>query len=244
LAVGVQSRILIPENRLLARLPHEELRSLWPALKRVELKSRQVLHHWNMPIRHVYFVERGLVSVAARTGPTDSVEVWLVGSDGLVGLPAVLADCDAHPHRRTVQIRGAAFRMTTAELRSAMARLPAFRKTLLSYAEVVLLQSSQSGACNSRHLLRQRLARWLLCAHESLKSKELPLTHEVLGRLLGVRRASVTECLAGLEGEGRLENTRAFIRIEPERLEKVSCVCYRIIRGEFNRVLGHLKPRD
>lgn len=191
-----------------------------------------------MPINHVYFPESGLISVAARTGVNESVEVWLVGSDGLVGLPAVLADCDAHPHRRTVRIGGAAFRITTSDLRKAMESLPRLRMTLLRYAEVVLLQSSQSGACNSRHILRQRLARWLLVARDSLRSDELALTHQVLARLLGVRRASVTECLAALEGEGCLENTRAFIRICPDRLEQVSCMCYRIIRGEYNRLFG------
>lgn len=210
MAVGLQKQpVLVAENRLLARLPAEELLCLRAALERVVLKPRQVLHHRNMPIHHVYFLEKGLVSVAACTGPGESVEVWLVGSDGLVGLPAVLADCSTHPHRRTVQIRGAAFRITTTELRKAMDSLPSLRTTLLSYAEVVLPQASQSGACNSRHVLRQRLARWLLVAHDALRSEELRLTHQVLARLLGVRRASVTECLAALEGEACLENTRA-----------------------------------
>jgi CRP-like cAMP-binding protein len=191
-------------------------------------------------MEHVYFVERGLVSVSAKTGSDQSVEVWLIGSEGMTGIPILLGD-DAHPpHRRVVQVGGTALKITAPEFRRVLEDFPKFRKLLLKYVQAVLVQTSQSGACNLQHALKQRLARWLFIAQEGLESKTLPLTHEVLSRLLGVRRASVTECLASLHHEGAIELGRSSIQIRNfAQLESASCGCHRLIRGEYQRLLGN-----
>jgi CRP-like cAMP-binding protein len=227
-------------NRLLRLLPERRLMRLMPLLERVEIRPHQILHHWNMPMEHVYFIEHGLVSVSAKVGGGSSVEVWLIGCEGMTGVPAILSDHNAPPHRRVVHVGGKALRISIQDFHHALREVSSLRDTLLRYVHVVLLQATQSGACNANHLFKQRLARWLLTAREALQADEIPLTHLVLGRLLGVRRASVTECLSVLESEEAIHSARGVIRIvDSRKLESISCDCHRIIKREYERVFSH-----
>jgi hypothetical protein len=116
--------------------------------------------------------------------------------------------------------------------------LPVMRTLLHRYAHVVLQQTSQSGACNAHHSLRQRLCRWLLVARNALAADELSLTHEVMARLLGVRRASVTECLDLFQKEGMLKLQRGAILVgDTGKLEAACCDCYGLIMREYHRQL-------
>jgi CRP-like cAMP-binding protein len=228
-------------NRLLLAIPADELTQVFSISERVWLHAHQILHDYMVPIDHVYFVERGLVSVAAKVGHEKFVEVWLVGSEGMVGAPVVLGAAIEPKHRRTVQVDGQALRIRTDEFRKAMEDLPAFRKTLYAYLNVVLLQASQSGACNSTHELKHRLARWLLVAQSCLNADNIPLTHGVLGQLLGVRRASVTECLEHLESQGLINTKRGQITIcNSHNLEEVCCDCFRLIQQEYEQQLASI----
>ena len=188
----------------------------------------------------VYFIESGLVSVSAKVGENRFVAAWLVGSEGMIGAPLVLAGEDRQPaHRRVVQVGGAALRLTARDFVRALPKLPVLRAVILRYVSVVLLQASQSGACNTVHRLRQRLARWLLVASSALQSPDVMLTHEVLGQLLGVRRASVTECLDVLEKEGCIRNARGAIHIhDTAMLRDMSCDCFNLIEREYLRLLS------
>jgi CRP-like cAMP-binding protein len=207
-------------------------------LQPVELKPRQILHHWGTPMEQVYFIERGLVSVTTRISRDSAVEVWLIGCEGMTGVPVVLGGDFAPPHRRIVQVGGSALRLASSDLHRAMDESAALREMLLRYAQVILLQASQVGACNAHHTLEERLCRWLLMARDGLGGDELPLTHRVLSRLLGVRRASVTECLGALERKGALENTRGLVHIvDAAILNESCCACYRLIRCEYERLL-------
>lgn len=228
-------------NRLLRVLPAEELSRLLAVSERVRIRPRQVLHHYKLPMEHVYFVEQGLVSVAAKVGREKFVEVWLIGSKGLVGAPVILNANTDPLHRRTVQVEGVALRIAVGEFGRLVKELPVMRAVLDAYLAVVLVQTSQSGACNSVHQLKQRLARWLLLAHNALSSDDIPLTHEVLAQLLGVRRASVTESLKDLQSEGLVATKRGSIKIENMReLESVCCECFRLIEGEYERQLDRI----
>jgi CRP-like cAMP-binding protein len=219
-------------------LPAADLARLLRIFSRVEIKPRQVLHHWRMPMEYAFFVESGLVSVASRIDRETFVEVWLVGSEGMLGLPVVLAEGDDPPHRRVVQVGGSCLKAPMPDFRKAVEEMPSLQRLLMRYARVVLLQTSQSGACNAHHEVKQRLCRWLLFARDALERDELPVTHEVLGRLLGVRRASVSECLGVLESELMVETRRGRIRIaDPVRLEAACCDCYRLIKHEYQRLL-------
>jgi CRP-like cAMP-binding protein len=229
-----------PRNRLLRLLPEEEKARLLSIAETIELRPRQVLHHWRLPMDNVYFVETGLVSVSAKVGANRFVAAWLIGSEGMIGATLVLAEDDRKPpHRRVVQVGGSAILVPAQQFLSMLPETPVLRSVILRYVSVVLSQTSQSGACNSVHPLRQRLARWLLVASNALESPDVLLTHEVLAELLGVRRASVTECLEVLEEEGCIANSRGVIHIrDAATLRGTSCKCFEFIEREELRLMN------
>jgi CRP-like cAMP-binding protein len=223
---------------LLASLSAADWDIISPLLQLVELRPRQTIHHARMPMDHVYFPERGLVSVSARIAPDQWVEVWLVGSEGMTGVPVVLGDSREPALRRVVQVGGTALRMASGELMRVMAESRSIEGLFRRYIEVVLLQTAQSGACNAHHSLKQRLARWLLLARSGLQDDVLPLTHNVMSRLLGVRRPSVTECLGVLQAQGAILMSRGEIRItDPTSLENICCHCHQVIKHEYQRLV-------
>jgi CRP-like cAMP-binding protein len=228
----------VVRNRLLRGLPAAELGRVLAACERVEIRPRQILHHWNLPMHDVYFVEHGLISVSVKVSRERSVEGWLIGSEGMTGIPVLLGDAENPPHRRVVQVGGSALRMSAKSLLAAIQELEPLRETLLKYVQFVLSQCSQWGACNAHHSLRQRTARWLLGACDALQSERLPITHQLLARLLGVRRASVSECLAALEAAGAIRNTRSLIEFaNRDALQAAACDCHRIVGREYRQLL-------
>lgn len=240
---GVQTRLAV-QNRLLQLLPAEELSAVLAQADRVELRARQVLQHWKLPIEHAYFLQSGLVSVAAKTGNDRFVEVWLIGSDGCVGVPLVLAPQAEPLHRRTVQVGGEALRIPASSFRELSHRLPTLRAVLGRYLAFLFVQTSQCGACNLRHPVKERLARWLLLARKALAADDIPLTHEAVSQLLGVRRASITECLEAFQSEGLIGMRRRFIRIEDaQKLEHMSCHCFGLIDREYRRQITFFSSR-
>src|SRR5262249_12267619 len=114
-------------NRLLCGLPAADLASVLRLCERVELRPRQILHHWNLPMHDVYFVEHGLISVSVKVSRERSVEGWLIGSEGMTGIPVLLGDADNPPHRRVVQVGGSALRMSARDLVAAVQELEALR---------------------------------------------------------------------------------------------------------------------
>jgi CRP-like cAMP-binding protein len=237
--LGARREPLRCGNKLLARLPDTELARFLPHFERVEIAARQVLHHRNLPMDYVHFVEAGLISVMAKMSEQSWVEVWLIGSDGTTGIAVALGD--HHPqHRRVVQIGGSALRIATPALRRLLSDSKPLRDVLLKYVQIVLLQASQSGACNAQHAVRQRLARWLLLARDSVGSSRLPLPQQVLGRLIGVRRATISDCLRDIEASGAVRTTRRLVEItDADALEALACDCYRTIKRERQRLLGY-----
>jgi len=228
-------------NRLLLAIPADELSWVLSISERVQLTPHQILHEYMVPMDHVYFVESGLVSVGAKVGRDKFVEVWLTGSQGMVGVPVVLGAGAEPLHRRTVQVGGQALRIGTRDFRQALESLPAFRKALHAFLNVVLSQTSQSGACNSTHSVKHRMARWLLVARSGLNADDIPLTHGVLAQLLGVRRASVTECLDHFESQGLINTKRGKIVIcNSSDLREICCDCFRMIDREYEQQLASL----
>lgn len=226
------------KNGLLRALPEEELAILLRTAEVVPIRPRQILHHWRLPMDHVYFIERGLVSVSARVDD-NFVEAWLVGLDGFVGSPLLLTDDgQLPPHRRIVQVGGEAVRLSAREFVAVLPTLPFAHNLLRRYLQVVFFQVSQFGACNAVHPVKARLARWLLVARDGLNDDELPITHEVLGELLGVRRATVTESVDALQRAGVVRGARGTISItNGDALRQVSCTCYDLVRREYRRLI-------
>lgn len=224
-------------NRLLQTLPAGELAALLPFLEVVPLKTRRILHHARLPIEYAYFIEAGLVSVIAGTDQDSHfAEAWLIGREGTAGGVPLVLGRETSPHRRVVQAEGTAYRIASSDLVQAIDRLPILRAALLGYAHRALIQAAQTAACNAQHSLPQRLARWLLTAQDRLSREELPFTHDLLSKMLGVRRATVTDVIHALEAAGAIATARGRIIVaDRAQLEEISCDCYRVVRAELER---------
>ncbi|SDC73789.1 Crp/Fnr family transcriptional regulator [Belnapia rosea] len=229
---------LMSRNRLLAALPSDLLAELWPQLASVELSLRQVLHKPGEPIEAVYFPETGWVSMLAYMEDGDAAEVGLVGREGFVGLP-VLLGADHDDIEAMVQAPGTALRMDARTFRQELQRLPALHNLLLRYALIHHGQVVRTAACNGRHHIDQRLARWLLMAHDRAEGDEFPMTHEFMSMMLGVRRAGVTVSAGTLQKAGHIQYGRGQITItDRPGLESVACECYGVVRHSHDSLFG------
>jgi len=228
-------------NRLLTALPPKDLAQIWPRLEAVELPFRQVLHAPGKPIPAVYFPETGYASMLAYMEDGDAAEVGMIGREGFVGLP-VLLGTDHDDIEAMVQSPGTALRMNTLAFQAELERIPAFRTLLLRYALVHHGQVARTAACNGRHYTEQRLARWLLMAHDRSEGDEFPMTHEFLSMMLGVRRAGITVAAGQLQKAGFIRYDRGRIQItDRPGLESTTCECYGIVRRASDQLLG---PED
>jgi CRP-like cAMP-binding protein len=177
-----------------------------------------------------------LASLMAKAGDQCILEVGTLGQQDFVGLPIVLGTTRT-PHRCVVQVSGEAWRISADDLQGVLSRNAALRQLLLSYVQASNVQSAQLVVCNTRHGLRQRLTRWLLFAHDQVEGNEIALTHQFLGRALGVRRAGVTTAMGRLEEAGLIHRGRGRITIlDRSRLQEEVCDCYRITTSEYRRI--------
>jgi CRP-like cAMP-binding protein len=230
-------------NRLLAVLSHADRDLLKPSLEVIELDARQVLEAPSDPVRHVYFVESGLVSVVGTTEPDHRIEVGMVGYEGMTGLCIVLGD-DRSANETVVQSSGSALRLSTEALRELMKVSRSLTTTLLRYVNVFMVQGSQTALANGRGRLDERLARWLLMWHDRVLADELIITHEFLALLLGVRRQGVTVALHELEGKGLIRSTRSHVRVlDRDGLQKAANGFYGIPEAEYDRAIGVIHGR-
>jgi CRP-like cAMP-binding protein len=238
MAPSAEATSTTPRNRLLAALPADDLARLRPRFEAVELPFRQVLHEPGKPITSVYFPETGWVSMLAYMEDGDAAEVGLVGNDGMVGLPVLLGG-DSDDLEAMVQAPGTALRMDTAALREELGRIPTLRTFLLRYALVHHGQVARTAACNGRHHIDQRLARWLLMAHDRARTDEFPMTHEFLSMMLGVRRAGISTAANTFQKASFIRYERGCIEVtDRPGLESVACECYGIARRAQDQLLG------
>ncbi len=230
-------------NRLLTVLSPADRELLAPSLEVIELDARQVLEAPSDPVRHVYFVESGLVSVVGTTEPDHRIEVGMVGYEGMTGLCIVLGD-DRSANETVVQSSGSALRVSTEALRDLMKVSRSLTTTLLRYVNVFMVQGSQTALANGRGRLDERLARWLLMWHDRVLADELIITHEFLALLLGVRRQGVTVALHELEGKGLIRSTRSHVRVlDRDGLQKSANGFYGIPEAEYDRAIGVIQGR-
>jgi CRP-like cAMP-binding protein len=231
-------------NSVLARLPAATLARLQPKLRHVQLKRHDILQETHRSIDRVYFLQGGLAVLLARTRRDGEVGVAVVGRFGLVGVPAVLGTMRS-PYRCVMEIPGEALQIGTQDLRRAMDESPVLRGQLLNYVQALLVQNAQTALCNARHNLEQRLARWLLLSRDRLDDDIIPLTHDLLSIMLGVRRAGVTMALEQLERSGAVRRKRGAVEIANRaHLEKGTCECYRIIAAEYQRLIDVARPES
>lgn len=223
-------------NWILNSLPAEDYRRLHPHLEPIELPHGKVIQAQHDPVIYIYFPENAMVSLVARMASGATVEVGVVGHEGIIGLGSLMG-VDAAAHESMVQIPDGGRRIRAETLRAEFARGGALQQLLLKYMHAVMTQISQTAACNRLHTIEERLARWLLMSHDRTASDVLPLTHEFLSVMLGTRRAGITGAAINLQAEGFINYTRGQITIaDRPGLENFSCECYAIVRQEFNRL--------
>ena len=229
-------------NHLLAALPPEEFARLAPALLAVDLPLNLTLFPPDAPIGAVHFVETGVISMVNLMADGSYVEVGVVGREGMVGWP-LLMGADTSSSEARVQMPGIALRCGAAAFLDALADGPDLRSALLRYVLAFHCMVAQTAACNARHALDQRLARWLLVAHERAEGDDLALTHESISMMLGVRRAGVSIAAKVLRDHGLIQYASGhMIVLDRPGLEAASCECHQATRRDFARQLGTGHP--
>lgn len=224
-------------NRLLAKLPPDELALLAPHLEYLELKRRQLLYDVDRPIEHVYFIERGIASVLSVVKTGSAVETATIGFDGMIGM-AVFHGVDSTPEQAMTQVPGAAHRIEAGAFRALLPRLPALDALLHRFSVFMFTLAAQNSGCNRMHAVEQRCARWLLIVRDRMDTDDVGLTHDFISQMLGVRRASVTDTLAALERRALIRTGRSKVTIlDRAGLEAIACECYRIITATSERLL-------
>jgi CRP-like cAMP-binding protein len=225
-------------NRLLSSLSKADFGLLLPDLEAVSLDLRKVLERPNKRIDDVYFPDAGFASVVAVQPKQTKVEVGLIGREGMTGLPVVLGNHKT-PHETYIQAAGHGQRLNATKLRKAMAASSSLQSLLLKFVQAFMVQTAQTAISNARAKLNERLARWILMADDRIDGSRLPLTHEFLSLMLGVRRAGVTEALHALESEGLIRASRGEIIVRSRKgIELRAGGSYGIPEAEFRRLIG------
>ena len=222
-------------NRILASLPGKAYHHIQAQLEAVPLEFRQVLYEPGKAIRHVYFPIDCLISLLTAVDKRRSLEVGMVGNEGMAGMPFILG-VGVSGVRALVQGQGTALRMAAAPFRIEFARNRPLQEALYRYTYALMAQISQTAACNRFHDAEQRLARWLLMTRDRVGSDEFALTHVFLAHMLGLRREGVTNAATTLRQRRLISYNRGIIKIlDAERLAAASCSCYRIVKAVFKR---------
>jgi CRP-like cAMP-binding protein len=225
-------------NRLLARLAPKDLDALRPHLEAVDLPLRLDLEKPGRRIDAVYFPETGIASVVAIQSNDTRVEVGLIGCEGMSGIAVVLGNHQT-PNSTYMQLGGAGHRMSADALRDAMAKNAGLQIVFLKYVQAFLVQTSHTAICNARSRLDERLARWILMAHDRATGSTILLTHEFLALMLGVRRAGVTQALQALVNQGLVKSARGEITVlDRKGLEGRAGDSYGVPEREYRRLLG------
>jgi CRP-like cAMP-binding protein len=226
------------KNRLLAALSVEEYERLRPHLEQVSFALGEVLYESGEHLEHVYFPTTSIVSLLYMMENGSSAEMGLAGNEGVVGI-ALFMGGGTMPNRAVVQSAGGAMRIKAKALQDEFARRGQFQRLLLRYTQALITQISQTAVCNRLHSVEQQLCRWLLLSHDRVQADELVMTQELIANMLGVRRGGVTIAAGRLQDLGAIGYVRGHIKIlDRQKLEATVCECYRVVKDEFDRLLG------
>jgi CRP-like cAMP-binding protein len=232
-------------NMLLAALPADVMERLAPTLDLVPLKLKHQLHKAGEPIQDVYFPGGGFCSIVTVLHDGNMVEVATIGREGAAGVQAALNES---PSPSATMVQGetnTCYRMPSDAFREEMNRHEAFYDLLTRYAQALVGFIMQSTACNAVHSVEQRLARWLLMAHDRMGTDAFTLTQEFAAMMLGASRPTVTIVAGTLQKAGLITYHRGELTIvDRERLEAASCECYRAATDLLKSVTSGVMARD
>jgi CRP-like cAMP-binding protein len=225
-------------NQLFARMRPDDRVLLAPYLEAIVLKERQVVEVPGKPITHVYFIEIGVVSVVAVNTEDHRIEVGVIGNEGMTGVPLVMGDTRAQ-HSAYMQIAGNGYRIAAAPFLEALKQSETLSRLMLKSAQAFMIQTAHTALANGRARLEERLARWLLMAHDRMDTDMVPLTHEFLAVMLGVRRAGVTVALHGFEQRGLIARRRGQLTIVNRAgIEQMAGSFYGMPEAELKRLMN------
>src|SRR5438876_1384223 len=225
------------KNVILLSLPDREFNLLRPYLEYVDLPHHRILHEAGERIEFAHFLNEGMASLVVITSDGRSVEVAVVGKEGMVGTPLAVG-LDRGPYRAIMQISGDGLRVNSDVLTETLVSASELRVILSRYVLMQGLQVAQIAACNRLHEIEQRLARWLLMCQDRIDSDLLPVTHEFLAQMLGTGVPSVSLAAGVLQRAGTIENVRGSVKILNRKdLEDAACECYRALQ-HFHEGMG------
>jgi CRP-like cAMP-binding protein len=225
-------------NFLLKHLSSESIAGVSRHLEPVRLDVKLVLYEPEQQMQYAYFPEAGMVSVVSIMDDGRSIEVGTIGREGMTGA-ALLLSADRAPYQVFIQIAGSGYRIKAALLQGEAEQNLELRTSLFRYQAAFLTQTMQAAACNGLHNIQQRCCRWLLMSQDRTGTETIPLTHEFLGLMLGVRRASVSDALKPLQTRGWIELDRGeIVVLNRKGLESGSCECYALIAKQYGELLN------
>ena len=234
---------VVSRNRILRMVGQADWELIGPQLEAVTLDARKVIEIPDKPISHIYFPDTGVVSVVAVNSQGHRIEVGVIGYEGFTGVPLVMGDTRAQ-HSSYMQIGGNGHRIAADVFRTAMMRSDEFRSLVLKSAQGFMIQTSYTALANGRANVEQRLARWLLMALDRVLSDEVPLTHEFLAVMLGVRRAGVTVAIHRFQERGLVTTKRGLLTLADRAgLELVAGSFYGAPEAELNRLMTNYPSR-
>jgi CRP-like cAMP-binding protein len=227
-------------NQLFARMRPADWDLIAPQLEPINLKERQVVEVPGKPIAHVQFIEIGVVSVVAVNADDHRIEVGVIGNEGMTGVPLVMGDTRAQ-HSAYMQIAGNGYRIPAVAFAEALKKSPSLLALMLKSAQAFMIQTAHTALANGRAKLVERLARWLLMAHDRMDTDAVPLTHEFLAVMLGVRRAGVTVALHSFEQRGYIAMRRGQLTIiNRPGIEQVAGSFYGMPEAELKRLMSEV----
>jgi CRP-like cAMP-binding protein len=217
------------KNALLQHLDDDILGRL--SLEPVTFETRHEIEYRGRPIEHLYFVEEGMASMTTTFKDGSQVEVGMFGYASVIGLPALMGT-KLSLYRVYTQIEGRGFSCPIKAARAEFARGDLFQALMLRYVQAQLVQAAQSAACNAKHNMEQRLAKWLLLCGDRAHTETFKISQEFLADMLGSTRPTVSIAAGALKEEKLIDYNRGVLRIvDPHRLEQRACECYDMIRN-------------
>ncbi len=206
------------------------------ASKQKTLKAKHTAYEPGKPIEHVYFPLNSVISIAAGTRQERAVEVATIGNEGMVGLPVFLG-AGSSPGMAYAQVPGDSVRITAEAFWEQARQSDPIVKIMRLYAHALIVQIMQRVACNHSHSAMKRCARCLLTTHDQVQKERFPLTQEMLGYMLGIRRTGVSEVASALKKRHIIDYNRGMVEIlNRQKLESASCECYVTVKLEFERL--------
>jgi CRP-like cAMP-binding protein len=204
----------------------------------VSLSLGEVIYESGEQLDYIYFPTTAIISLLYIMENGSTAEIGMSGNDGLVGI-ALYMGGSTTPSRAVVQSAGNAFRMPSRALNDEFSRGGVFQKILLRYTQSLMTQISQTAVCNRLHSVEQQLCRWLLINHDLLQTNKLIMTHDLIANMLGVRREGVSIAAGHLQQQKLIKYVRGTITmLDRDALERAACECYRVVKDEYDRLLG------